>query len=80
MNGFQLLNTTANDNNLFYGKGYVTGRMTLTGPQDNLMLDANLKSAKGTLFSIPLSDDSDADGDALLNFVNKDTLITSLLN
>ncbi len=78
MNGFQLLNTTANDNNLFYGKGYATGRMTLKGPQDNLMLDANIKSAKGTVFSIPLSDNSDADGDALLNFVDKDTLVKSV--
>ena len=78
LNGFQLLNTTSNDNNLFYGKAYATGRMTLTGPQDNLMLEANLKSAKGTLFSIPLSDNADADGDALLNFVDKDTLVKSV--
>lgn len=78
LNGFQLLNTVSSDNSLFYGKAYATGRMALKGPLDNLLLEATLKSAKGTVFNVPLSDSEDEDGDELLNFVNKDTTLKSI--
>lgn len=78
MNGFQLLNTASGDNSLFYGKAFATGRMSLSGPQNDLMLEANLKSAKGTIFSIPLSESDDADGNDLLNFVDKDTTVKNI--
>jgi hypothetical protein len=78
MNGFQLLNTTAKDNSLFYGKAFATGRMSLSGPQGDLVLDANLKSAKGTVFCIPLNESGDEDGDGLLNFVDKDTSVKNI--
>ncbi len=78
LNGFQVLNTTSKDNTLFYGKAYATGKLSITGPQDDLMLEATLKSTKGTVFNIPLSESQDEDGDALLNFVNKDTTLKSV--
>jgi hypothetical protein len=78
LNGFQLLNTAAGDNSLFYGKAYATGRMSLTGPQNDLTLDATLKSSKGTVFAIPLSESDDTDGDDLLNFVDKDTSVKTV--
>jgi hypothetical protein len=78
MNGFQLLNTAAGENSLYYGKAFVTGRMSLTGPQGDLTLEATLKSSKGTVFCIPLSDSDDSDGDGLLNYVDKDTTVRTV--
>lgn len=78
MNGFQMLNTVAGDNSLFYGKAFATGRMSLTGPQEDLMLEANIKTGKGTVFSIPLSESEDSDGDALLNYIDKDTAVKTI--
>jgi hypothetical protein len=79
LNGFQLLNTTSKDNNLFYGKAYATGRMSLKGPQDDLVLDGVLKSAKGTVFCIPLSEGDAGDENGIINFTNKDTTIKSVV-
>lgn len=78
LNNFQVLNTTSKDNTLFYGKAYATGRMSLKGLQGDLMLDANLKSAKGTVFCIPVSEGGDADGNGLINFVSTDTLVKTI--
>lgn len=78
LNNFQVLNTTSRDNTLFYGKAFVTGRMSLKGRQGDLMLDANLKSTKGTVFSIPLSEGGDDDGNGLINFVSTDTLVKTI--
>jgi len=80
MNAFQLLNTTSYDNNLFYGKAFATGKISLKGPIDNLLLDGNIKSTKGTVFSIPLSDSETETNESLIHYVNKDTLVKSLGN
>ncbi len=56
MRNFQVLNTTLKDNELFYGKAYVTGDMELLGAIDNLTIRANARSTKGTKISIPISD------------------------
>jgi hypothetical protein len=70
---------TSKDNNLFYGKAYATGRMSLKGPQDDLVLDGVLKSAKGTVFCIPLSEGDAGDENGIINFTNKDTTIKSVV-
>jgi hypothetical protein len=78
LNGFQVLNTTSKDNSLFYGTAYASGKMSLTGPMSDLLLDATLKSTKGTVFNIPLSSSEDNDGNELLNFINKDSTLKSV--
>ncbi|MES2559012.1 MAG: translocation/assembly module TamB domain-containing protein [Bacteroidota bacterium] len=78
LNSFQVLNTTSKDNTLFYGKAYATGRMSLKGRQGDLVLDANLKSAKGTVFSIPLTEEDGSASNGLVNFVSTDTLVKTV--
>ncbi|MES2778876.1 MAG: translocation/assembly module TamB domain-containing protein, partial [Bacteroidota bacterium] len=78
MNSFQVLNTTSKDNTLFYGKASATGHMSLKGPQGDLVLDANLKTGKGTVFNIPLSESDGTDGNGLINFVSSDTLVKTI--
>lgn len=78
LNSFQVLNTTSKDNTLFYGKAYATGNMSLKGPQNDLFLEANVKSAKGTVFCIPISEDDGTDGKNLVHFIDTDTLVKSV--
>ncbi len=80
LNGFQVLNTTSRDNSLFYGTAYASGGVSITGPLSDLYLQATLKSTKGTIFNIPLSDSEDDDGNDLLNFINKDSTLKSVNN
>jgi hypothetical protein len=52
---FQLLNTTAKDNDLFYGTAYGTGKMNMAGPFNDLKISGTARSEKGTRMFIPLS-------------------------
>lgn len=51
---FRIMNTSAKDNDLFYGQAVVTGKAELFGPLDNLTVQADMKSNKGTRIYIPL--------------------------
>lgn len=52
---FQLLNTTAKDNELFYGQAYGTGNMNMLGPINNLKISGTARSEKATRIFIPLN-------------------------
>jgi hypothetical protein len=45
---FMCLNTTETDNNLYYGKAFVTGLVNIFGYLDNIIIDANVKTEKIT--------------------------------
>lgn len=49
------LNTTYNPEELYYGRAKATGTMTLKGPVDDLVLNANVRSEKGTSVVLPIS-------------------------
>ncbi len=51
---FRLLNTTAKDNDLFYGQAIATGKAELYGPLNNLTIRADMRTNKGTRMYIPL--------------------------
>ncbi len=74
---FQLLNTKAKDNDLFYGTAFANGGLTLTGPFSDLVLDAKLTTAKGTLITIPLSTSYSDSENGLIHIINKDTVYTT---
>ena len=52
---FLVLNTTLRDNDLFYGKAFGSGTVLFTGPLNDLEIDAEIKSEKNTVMSIPIS-------------------------
>ncbi|MDO1445644.1 translocation/assembly module TamB domain-containing protein [Rhodocytophaga aerolata] len=54
MQSFQVLNTTAKDNDLFYGTAYATGNLSILGSISNLTITANALSNKGTKIYIPI--------------------------
>ncbi len=56
---FQLLNTLAKDNSLFYGQAYGSGKLNMLGPISNFKISATARSDKSTRIFIPLNGTSD---------------------
>lgn len=67
---FQLLNTSARDNNLFYGQGFATGDVRFTGPINNLKITANAATRKNTRVSIPIAGTTSIERKDFINFVD----------
>lgn len=67
---FQVLNTTARDNELFYGQAYATGQATFQGPVNNLNMVINATTRKNTRFFIPVQGVSVSEHKDFITFVN----------
>lgn len=70
LRNFKILNTTTKDNDLFYGTAYVTGKASLTGPIDNLNIEASVTSNKGTRMYIPLDGPTEVATQEYIQFVS----------
>jgi hypothetical protein len=68
---FQLLSTTAAQNNLYYGTAYTTGYASVTGNVDDISINAAMRSEKGTQINIPLSNPEEVGESNFVKFVNK---------
>ena len=67
---FFSLNTTSKDNELVYGSGYASGTANISGYADQLILELDLKTEKGTDFKIPLVEGVDVSNSDFLVFTN----------
>ena len=67
---FQVLNTTEKDNSLFYGQGYATGDLAITGPINNLKFIANARTDKNTKIFIPIGGTTELEQAEFIRFVN----------
>ncbi len=67
---FQVLNTTANDNSLFYGQAYATGNLNLFGALANMKISATARSEKNTRIFIPIGGSGSVEKKEFINFVN----------
>jgi hypothetical protein len=67
---FQVLNTTARDNSLFYGQGYASGELNIFGHVSNLKITANAKTEKNTRISIPIGEASEIEKKEFIKFVS----------
>ncbi len=67
---FQLLNTSAKDNSLFYGQAYATGDLNILGPLENMKISATARSDKKTRILIPMNSTQSADKKDFISFVN----------
>ncbi|WP_266367347.1 translocation/assembly module TamB domain-containing protein [Tellurirhabdus rosea] len=70
MNNFRILNTTAKDNDLFYGTAVATGKVNLYGPIDNLNIRADVASNRGTRIFIPLDQAATVTDEDVIRFIN----------
>lgn len=66
----QVLNTTARDNELFYGQAYASGRATIRGPVNNISLTVDAITRKNTRFFIPIGGISVSEQKDFISFVN----------
>ena len=67
---FQVLNTSARDNSLFYGQGYASGDLNIYGPVSNLKITANARTERNTRISIPIGESSEVEKKEFIKFVN----------
>lgn len=70
LSNFEIMNTKREDNELFFGKAYVDGGMLISGPMDDILLQINAKSRKGTEIFIPLDNASTSGKLSYVEFVN----------
>lgn len=61
LNRYKILNTKRNPSSIYYGIGYGTGPMRVSGTIKNLLIFADLKTEKGTRLFIPLDRDYGAE-------------------
>ncbi|HMQ00641.1 MAG TPA: translocation/assembly module TamB domain-containing protein, partial [Cyclobacteriaceae bacterium] len=80
-NNFQVLNTTARDNELFYGIANASGDVNFFGPLGNMKITSNAKTERGTRISIPLTSSSaSVETKEYINFLNfTDASATALI-
>lgn len=51
---FLVMNTEYNEDEYYYGKAYVRGRANISGSADNLQIDVNAETRKGTWIDFPM--------------------------
>jgi hypothetical protein len=66
-----IMNTSALDNERFYGKAYGNGFLKITGHGPDLLLDGSAKTVYGTAINISLDYEKQAQAYDFIHFVNK---------
>lgn len=72
---FHLMDLSRNDNDLFYGQGFVRGDANVSGYANNLRMEARLRTEKGTTFALPLDAASDARYADFIVFKQKEVVV-----
>ncbi|MDN3687205.1 translocation/assembly module TamB domain-containing protein [Cyclobacterium jeungdonense] len=67
---FQVMNTSAADNDLFFGEAYATGNINVFGAANNLDLTANATSQPNTQVFIPIGDTNGQSQEDFINIIN----------
>lgn len=67
---FQVMNTSAADNDLFFGVAYATGDINVFGAANNLDLTANATSQPNTRVYIPIGDTNGQSQEDFINIIN----------
>jgi hypothetical protein len=72
-----VLNTTREQNQLYYGTAVATGTATVLGSPTNLQINIDARSEAGTRLSIPLDNSSTVTRQSFIRFVNRNVTDTS---
>ena len=67
---FQVLNTVAKDNDLFYGQGYATGNLNIFGPVSNMKISATARTQKNTKIFVPINGSGNTEKKDFINFTH----------
>lgn len=68
---FLAMNTNEDINTLYYGKAFTTGYVNLSGTEEQIDFDINLRSEKGTSLAMPMNATSDIAFENFIHFVGK---------
>ena len=71
---FMALNTTAKDNQLYFGQAFATGTFIFKGPTNKMYIGIDAKTEKGTVFNLPLNSSETVSSKEFITFLSKDTL------
>lgn len=72
MDRFLCLNTTLNDNNLFYGKAYGSGTVDVMGYDDQVQIEVTAATKPGTYFYLPLGGPTEVSLERFVTFISSD--------
>jgi len=65
-----VLDTEATEDALYYGTAFIDGFASIQGPTDELVIDVNASTAKGTVFKIPLNDTESIGDNSYIHFLS----------
>ncbi len=68
---FMVLNTTRDQNELYYGTAFATGTASVLGPTQNLKINVDARSEPNTRLVIPLDNQTDVAHKDFIKFVNR---------
>jgi hypothetical protein len=74
------LNTTQKLNDLYFGKAFATGKVSIAGPLDNLKFIIKMRTEKNTTFSMPISSGNTFYGHDYINFIKKGSYLKGSRN
>ncbi len=72
-----VLNTTERDNDIFYGRVFASGAMSIEGGRSGVKMNIAASSDDNSQFFMPLSDKSTAKSAEFITFTSKDTIDNS---
>jgi hypothetical protein len=67
-----VLNTEDKEDALYYGTAFVTGKATIVGPTEQLVIKVDGSTAQGTVFKIPLNDAQSFGDNSYIHFLSPD--------
>lgn len=65
-----VLDTPPDEDALYYGTAFISGRADIVGPIDELVIDVEATTQRGTTFKIPISDTQSISDDSFVHFLS----------
>ncbi|MCZ4408419.1 translocation/assembly module TamB domain-containing protein [Cryomorphaceae bacterium 1068] len=72
VNNFYILNTTREENKLYFGQAFATGSVQLGGYEGKLEVNIDATTEKGTTINLPLDENEEVALENFVHFVNED--------
>lgn len=69
-NRLLVLDTPPEEDALYYGTAFISGRAKIAGPIDELVIDVDATTEEGTTFKIPISDTESISDDSFVHFLS----------
>ncbi len=79
-NNFEFLNTSATDNSLYYGSAHGTGSVDISGPLNDVVISAFMKTENGTQLFVPIATGGEVSQQEYITFVDANGSTTNKVN